>query len=421
MRQTIPPVPRAGLLLALCLISYPPAAGTAATIPPTPAATGAADSPRKTHVLFIGEDLAVEKGQAYQPVVDVDANAVVISPGGKPENLPLGRNTKLQIITSLKMASTSVEVSDLKTERAYTSGADPFQQLSQIVSLASQQYAEADVARSQAMTANAGMMGASIFAAAAASNPDIAGEAAATLGQAQQAAATASAAVTEAYQNPSQSYDIGAEANKQGGGHSYDAIRFSFQVTSEKDLAKPYYVVIALLREPGQGGQLRRWVHVESLRPMTAGVPRKVTVYQGGLPPGYSLENFEVHLYDRGGELATNLSRKRVLLTDDEALDFEVIEYIGANTGRTLPAVPATFTRDLRPSLTPAELGQTCYVRVARDGRVAMVFNDAAGQQPLRDPALASALQMLRFKPALHAGKPVESTARITLGKLASP
>ena len=424
MNQTISSVPRAGLLVALSFISFPPAAGAAAASsqPPTADASGPGGAPPKTHVLFIGADIAVEKDKVFHPVEDVTGNALVIKPGGQPVNVPLGPSTRLQINESLKIAATSVAISDLKTERAYTSGADPFQQLSQVVSLANEQYAEADFARIQAANANAGVMGAAVFAAANAGNPDIAGEAAAALGQAQGIAAQGNAAVAQAYENPSQTYDIGAEANKREGGQSFDAIRCSFKITPEKDLAKPYYAVIALIRESGsKPGQVRKLVYLESLRPMTAGVPRKVTVYQGGLPPGYILEGCEVHIYDRGGELATSLSRKRVPLTDEEALDFQVIEYIGANPGRTLPAAPATFTRDLRPSLTPAQLNETCYVRVAKDGRVAKAFSDAAGQLPLRDPALESALKALRFKPALDAGKPIESTARITLGNLVSP
>jgi hypothetical protein len=79
------------------------------------------------------------------------------------------------------------------------------------------------------------------------------------------------------------------------------------------------------------------------------------------------------------------------------------------------------FTRDLRAALNPAQLSETCFVRVAKNGRVAAAFHDKAGKQPLQDPALESALKTLRFKPALEAGKPVESVAPVRLGKIVGP
>ena len=102
-------------------------------------------------------------------------------------------------------------------------------------------------------------------------------------------------------------------------------------------------------KEPAQ-----KWVYLKALDPVKAGVPSEVKVFKGGFPPGYTFDNCEVHVYNSGEELATSLSRKRVPLTDDDVTDFQVVEYVGANKGRTLPAAPATFSRDLRPSLTRA-------------------------------------------------------------------
>ena len=199
----------------------------------------------------------------------------------------------------------------------------------------------------------------------------------------------------------------------------FDAIRMSFEVKPEKDLTHAYYAVIAQIRDhDSKPGHMRKWAYVKALGAMSAGVATKVNIYQGGLPPGYILENCEVHLYDNGDELATSLSRKRVPLTDEEAFEYRIIEYVGANKGRTLAAVPAMveLTSEARATLTPAQLDENCYVRVAKDGRVTGVFRDAAGKQPLQDVPLESALRTVRFKPALQTGKPVESIVLIKLG-----
>jgi len=157
------------------------------------------------------------------------------------------------------------------------------------------------------------------------------------------------------------------------------------------------------------------WTFLKMLGTMGAGETRRMDIYQSGFPPGYHLENYEVHVYDRAVELATNLSRKRVELTDEEALEFRIIEYIGANKGRTLRATPliSTIPDTVLATLTPEQQRTACYLRVGTDGRVTGAFRDAAGKKPLGDPTLEAALATLVFNPALEAGKPVESIVAI--------
>ena len=87
-----------------------------------------------------------------------------------------------------------------------------------------------------------------------------------------------------------------------------------------------------------------------------------------------------MHVYDGSKELATSLSRRRVPLSEEEALAYRVIEYIGENKGRTLPA--ALISKSLPPAagaaLSPAQQEMTCYVRVTKDGHVSAAFADGA-------------------------------------------
>jgi hypothetical protein len=361
-------------------------------------------------VLFKGADVAVQNDKAFSPIDEVNDTGFVVRANGKPVNVPKDRAGSLQVSENLKIATSSVRMSDMKSERAYSKQADPFRKMEGFNSAAAGAAGVEDLARGALVADHA-----KLDLTASGSGP--------SAQQAQATLAADQAAVDSATTQTSQAINmLGSAEAKDGGadsGGGYDAIRVSFSVTPMSDLAKPYFAVIARIKDPaGKPDQEQPWVHLESLGPMAAGVTRKVNVYEEGLPPGYALGKCEVHFYDGRSELATNLSSNRAELSKDEMLDFRVIQYIAGNDGRTLPAAPAMFANDLRASLSQDQLNQTCYVRVAKDGRVAATFRDKDGAQPLQDQTLDAALKGLRFKPAIESGKPVEATVAIRLGKL---
>jgi len=388
------------------------------------AAPTVSKTPSKPFVLFMGADIAVEKDQTMHPVEDVTSTSFVIKPRGRPVTVSLEGRANLHISEALKIARTSVDVEGLVAERAYATNNDPFEKLVQAYSLRAGEEAVADLARGRAVVASSAAVGAgNAFANADTPESLAAANAGAAAAQANQQGAETAA--LQALNTPINSvFDTGAQVNKMGLAEgNFDAIRLSFDVISDKDLAQPYYAFIAQIRDrDSKPGQVRKWAFVKSLGTISASVIRKVNVYRSGLPPGYILESYEVHLYNGAEELATNLSRKRVLITAEEAMDFRVVEYIGANKGRTLPASPvfATLPIETRTALTPAQLSGICYVRVAKDGRVIVVSRDGDGKQPLKDPALDLVLKTLRFKPALEAGKPIESTIPLSLAEFAA-
>jgi hypothetical protein len=364
----------------------------------------------KTHVLFMGADIAVEKDKKFYLVQDVTPTKLMIDLDGKPVGVLQTGDVNLEIKEALKIASANIVVENLFSERDYAPGSDPFTQIIQGTALAAGETAVADLAQGELLRADMMVSGAHLSGNAGAI----------AAAEAQQGAAMDN--LIRAHNTPiSQTADVSSRAADSGARtsqHLYDAIRLTFEVTSDRNLSLPYFVVIAQISEPGsKPGHVRKWAYVKTLGELRAGEREKVTVFQGGMPPGYTIESTEVHLYDRGQELATNLSRKRVELTDEEALDYQVIEYVGVNKGRTLPASPITVTLSAaaRESLTPAQLEEKCFVRVAKDGRVTATFRDAAGKQPIQDPALELVLKRLRFNPALEAGKPVESIVATSL------
>lgn len=405
------PVIRFHLAAGICGWLCGPALGSAATA-----------EPGATPVIFMGADLAAEKDRVFHPVVDVTAASLVIRAGDKTVRLPITQTDNLRIIEELKLSETSVLLDNLKAERAHSAVTDPTARLARTAALAAGQTALVDLANAEVRRANLQVAGAGAMVAGA-GNPEDAAAAARSMGAAQGAQAAAESRLNQALSTPhSQVYDVGAQSTRLAPEENYDAIRVSFAITPERDLAQPYFGVIALVRDPDtRAGQVRKWVYLQPLGPLVAGEMRRVTVYRSGFPPGYELEGCEVHVYEGGKELATSLSRRRVEITEEEALAYRVFEYIGAHRGRTLPAalVTTTLATEAWASVAKLQLAQTHHVRVAKDGSVTAAFSDAAGKKPLTDAALVAVLKSLRFNPALTAGKPVESIAPVILGGLA--
>jgi hypothetical protein len=412
---------RAGSALAFCLSSHLAVLSAAESGgPPAPAAQGPVPNgilvhETKPYVLFMGANISVEKDKAFDPIEEVTSSVITVDADGKPANVFMQRGVNLQVRDDLKLSEKSVTVTDLKSERAYSPRADPFKSFAHAENIAAGADAAADLAQSVATRMASVQNGAPM--------PGVTPVPGENTPEAIAAASAAESARQEAdHENSMLTPLAGNEAAGEGQG-MFDAIRVSFAVTPKVDLAKPYIAVVAQIRDPGgkNPGQRQPWIYLQPMGAMAAGATTKVTVYQEGMPAGYTLEKCDIHLYDGREELATSVSNKRVLLTEDEALTFRVIEYVAANRGRTLPAVPAKFVRDRRSSLTQAELDQACYVRVAKDGKVAATFSDKGATVPLQDEALDAALRGLRFKPAIEAGKPVESIVAVRLGMIASP
>lgn len=387
-----------------------------------PAADKSPAAPPVTHVLFMGAELSAENNRVYYPVVGVTAASIVIQADGKPVRLPVAQTADLRITDTLRLAEAKVELDQFKFERAFSADADPTNQLARTAALAAGQTAVVDLANAELRRANLMVAGAS-GAVAGAGSPEALADARRSLNAAQGVQAAAESNLNRAIDAPgSQIYDVGSQAGKLGAEERFDAIRVSFTITPDSDLAAPYCGVIAQLSDPdARRGQVRKWIYLQPIRPLLAGETQKVMVFQSGLPPGYTLVDCAVHVYDGGKEIATSLSRKRVALSREEALAYRVFEYIGENKGRTLPASLATtaLALDAWATVPKAQLAATTYVRVGKDGRVTAAFSDADAKKPLRDPALVTVLKTLQFNPALEAGKPVESIAPVILGHLA--
>lgn len=394
----------------LCIATVPALAFSAPAAVPDGANAGS-----KTYTLFMGADLDVQLNKVAYHVMDVSGGSFVVKVDGKDLLVPMYEGpVSLRVAHSLKLTEASASIADLKGERAYTPGNDPVrkymaQQGQAVASQDAIAIAGWNVVYAQRM-ANAN-------AKAAAAGQEGGFPAGGDLRAAQQQYNAANAAALSDFGNNSSLVGKMQDELQEG---LFDAMDISFQVSAEWPLNSPYVVVVAQYRERNTPpGALHSWIYAKALEPIDS-KPRTVRILQGGFPRGFELERFQVHLYNRGQELATNVADKRVPLTRDEAFQYVLIDYVSSHKGASLPATPAMgrLPADLRTRLGSGQLTQFFYVKVNKDGLPAEAYVDESCSHKVDDPYLQSVIQAIRFNPALEKGRPVEGIALLKLSDL---
>lgn len=364
----------------------------------------------------MGLDLDVEQQKAFHRVRDVSNGTFVINMHGRPAFIPVeSRSVGLRFEQSLKLSTTSVLIDGLKTERWYSVSADPVTQ------------------RQRAMMAMMGEIGDSQSRA-------LGGYMSAQTGGFQLNGAGGSSPLEAATLKPAADLSLnkfdsaGALARTDIGTNAFhgeraradlerelfDSLDLSFEVSSAKPLHNAYVVIVTRFRDPNaKSGASRNWIYAESLG-LVEREPRRVRVTKAGFPPGFAIEECKVHIYDRGTEVATNLSTKRVDLSAEEAFEYVKIEHIAKHKRDTVRAVPAmgSLPADLHSQVSAGQLDRTLYVKVTSAGLPVDVFTDEACTQKLDDDYVTGIVRGLRFTPALETGKPVDSVAAFKLGQL---
>jgi hypothetical protein len=393
----------AALLLPLFLaIAAPGAAQTGAT------------APSKTYTLFQGENIFVGQGGDVHPVRDVNGGSWVIVIGGEQQlvsakNGPIG----MKVTPAQKLTDISATITDLKSDRGYTFANDPAVKLTQnlnngaVINIGEHTAANQATALSNAAV-SASSMGVNKGSADGAGTPASVNPA-------------TSQAANSTHQTSAQATNIsGGDLAYIGTAGDFDALEVLFDVTSEKPIQTPYFVVITkfhALNAPE--GASQNLIYAKALDPITSNVSH-VKFEQGGFPPGYQLLSFELHLYNNGVEIATNVSPERSTLSEDEAFTYVKTKYIAAHKGETLGAAPVmgSLPTDLSSMIAAGKYTDTVYVRVSKDGFATAAYVDAACTQKIDDSYLDTVVHGIRFKPALAQGEPVAGVAPLNLSRI---
>ena len=366
----------------------------------------------KTHTLFMGADIDLKVNNDFCRVRDVAGDSFVVSASGSEQLVPMNKGLiNLKVQQSLKLTEASATIAKLKGERVYTPANDPTKKF---MRQAASGQGVADLADgfSLEMSGSLGVM-------ANIKDPHQAGVAAsaqAGMGQLAQNANTAHASAQYGEANNMGNYV--AQMQRELALELYDAMDVTFEVSSEKPLLRPYVVIIARYREKNATAG-KSWIFAKELPPIDH-TPQKVHLVQGGFPLGFVMEDFKVHLFDRGQELATNVADDRVALTYNDAFTYFLLEYKGAHKGASLPAAPVMgqLPPGWHTRLTADQLSQPYFIKVSKDGLPLGAYADEACSQPVTDPYLQSVVKEIRFTPALDKGKAVEGTTKLRFGDI---
>jgi hypothetical protein len=370
----------------------------------------------KTHTLFMGADLDLQVAGDFCRVRDVSGDSFIVNAKGVEHSVPMDKGlVNLKVQQSLKLTEASAIIADLKSDRVYTDANDPRNKFAH-EQPGSTGSALADIAAGQAITTN-------ISNAAAAHNTDPHMAAGAAAAQGNIASANQGAANAFASEQFSEANNVGnyvAKMQEELAKQLFDAMEVNFKVSSEQPLTRPYVVIIARYHDKDTNPpKYKSWIFAKALPPIN-GKPQKVHLVQGGFPLGFVMDDFKVHLFDRGGELATNVADNRVELTYNDAFKYVLLDYQSAHKGASLPAAPVMgrLPPGWHARLSSEQLSQPYFVKVSKDGMPLGTYADEAGSRPVTDPDLQSIVSEIRFTPTLDKGKPVEGMTKLRLGDI---
>ena len=384
---------------------------------PLPGADGPAapgGPPSKPYTLYLGADLSIEWQGKLCPVQGVQGESFVINAEGKRTlvSTRVAAGLRIKIDSTLKMTTAYATLAGLKAERVYTPANNPVQHERQAIDLAN--YNASVVDEAAAELRNAEMMA----GYAKGEQRDPLGNPTPQPLQDSDTEAQFTALQSSLLAQHSELTSVPDAAARQRA-DACDALYLSFDLSSRQPLADPYMVAVVRFREnPDNPKSMRALVYAQDLPPVDAR-PQTVRVFRGGFPPGYQLEDYRIHIYDRGTEIPTSTAPKQVAMTSDDAFEFATADYAVRNRDQTLPPAPAKgfWPPDLSARLSVKKLDRLLYVKVGRDGRVAGFYEDAVCSRAVSDAELEAVRPDLHFFPALAKGKAVESVVAFNLGQ----
>jgi hypothetical protein len=404
----------------------------------------------KTHTLFMGADIAINLDKDIYKVQDVFGSNWVIDINGQQREISAKQApVNLKITPNLKLTEKSATIVGFKRVQAYSFENDPNVRLTRGMSQSASMNNDLLAVAANA-TARIDTLGNKEFAQFAGADDQFSASAQMTTAQyaysnmhsagsnGRAGPNSSSVAPSTTTANPLGTGDImlaagataaAAAANQTANGNEpvgqiasqgFDALDVDFDIRASKILHNPYVVTMTKFRALGaKPGMIQNLVYAESLHPIDEHVSH-VHFSEKGFPMGYELVDFQLHIYDRGEEIATNVAADRVELTRDEAFEYVKMEYIGAHLKDTVPASPAMgkLPADLPLKLAQGMYRDAFYVKVTIDGRANEAYADPACTKRIDDPYLDSVVKRIRFKPALNNGKPVEGVTVVRLGQL---
>ncbi len=394
-----PRLPRGAAFLAAALL--------AAVVSPARAAEAPASAP-KDYTLFVGVDLAVQQGDGFQHVVGATDRALVIEAGGQLKEVPQSDANMIRISKGVKLSTVTATIANVKTDSVDRAAARAqFDAMRAYVILNDQASERQDFLQGAilAVQFSGGDLPPSGMDPGGAPPPPT----------------TSDAIKAYADALPGLDQNVTAASTlffKDMSERSAPTVELTFDVTSPQPLEQAYLIVVAEFAANDKAGEVARQVSARYLGHLDA-TPRKVKMAHTAAAPGFTFKRFQIGLFADGQEVVTNLSDSRLALTEDQAYQFVVANYLIAQKGQTRPPAPVLMTSrtDLRRRADQAPLNADIFARVDKTGALVALSADEAGTVKVGD-TMAAALQKVRFAPALDKGVPVDGRVRFTLASL---
>lgn len=361
----------------------------------------------KDHVLFVGTDLSIKQDGTFYHVARATKDSFLIERDHTVQEVRGSKASEIKVTRGVKLSSLSATIDNMKTDSV-----DPVAAQAQFAAMREQ-----SILTDQAGDAADRLHGQMVLANAIALNPDAAGGYGRTGAE---AAAAHQREATDAFANgislvdsniaSASTFFLEKTQRREGAG-----VELSFDVSSPERIENAYLVVVA---NYVQGDKVARQISARELKEL--GIrPTRIKLVHPATLSGLEFKKFDVALYANGQEVATNLSEKRMPLTSDQAYKFFYIDYLTKHAGanKAPAAMLMTPRAEFRQQIGNAETNRPIYATVDKNGAVVAMSTDEAGAEKL-PASLATALEHVRFLPALQNGNPVDGRVKITLAQL---
>lgn len=368
----------------------------------------------KDYVIFLGTDIYADPRNEQQPLPVVggsEGKVVLLAEDG---TMVVPRtDVVMSAALEAKVSRNSVTIEAIEGRPVHSPLTDPMAELSKLYNIEADRQEAAEHAARQAeyYAAGAGLENAM--------TPDDSLTKESTEAAMDAAADRAAAAVNEMANVIGNSFFQDYLKGASGDNGVFDGYEVDFRVSANERLPEGYGVLKISLQDPSRTELGVQHTYQVFRLPEMDSKPRKVIVRRFGLPMGFSVDSYEIHLYSDGMELATNESKNRVEVTADEALQFLILRHMQNNKGANQPPQVAA---ELRPAWPNAELVAAwenilVTLEITPEGtvdetEVAGTISNALSNE------LASIVRDVRFLPALVSGQPVAGRGTFSLGEL---
>ncbi len=371
---------------------------TAAVAVAGPKSVSSRSAPARDFRLFVGVDLKVLDGGEMRQISNFEKRRAILEGDARKEiaDRDLG---SIQFIHTTKLSRHPLTIADLDVRKGISSTAD--QRMESMISQNNLQTYDQD--RLQQLEL-------SVISAAAfgPSGPIDAGN-----GQIVDVPDERNA--LDAFQDYQQSNAITTDdeffskRSSDEDSTQFNTIMLSAMVSSPVLVTDTYAVGIARIRtETERARDVIIFHEIGAVGP----VPRKITFQKPGLPPGFEVLDFDLHIFREGQELVSDQSDKQFALTREEAIEYLVLERVSTHRGQTLPAEPAWALAPsaLLASNRPEDFDYPLTVHVDERGRVEKI-----DESTIAPPAIAEIVSDMLFLPALQEGTAVSTVAHLNL------